>query len=142
VPQKSKFLSFILYWDRYVDTTDLWWQFARFAEIVDKLDPAGERFQPAMIAHPELRPYAFKGKNTTLVWGRDIEDSWQSELADGVRPRELRSVTIDLSSVTSLAGATVFAYAPWSAVWTDTEPERDTITLPAFKRSIVVRITR
>jgi hypothetical protein len=130
------------HWDRYVDQNDLWWQFARFAEAVDGLDPASERFQPTRIAHPELRLYALKGKNTTLLWGRDVENSWQSELAKDARPRELRNVTIDLSPVTNLAGATVFAYDPWTAVWTDTEPDGDTITLPSFKRSIVVKITR
>jgi len=130
------------HWDRYVEKNNLWWQFGRFAKMVEGLDPAAENLQPMMIANPQLRVYALKGTGTTLVWGRDVQNTWQSELAEGVQPRELKGVTIDMSSAGGLAGATVCIYNPWSDAWTDTRPNGDTVTLPPFKRSIVVKITR
>jgi hypothetical protein len=81
-------------------------------------------------------------RKTMLVWGRDVKNSWQSELADGVEPRELEGLTIDMSSVGRLAGASVRIYDPWNNVWSGTQPDGDTLALPLFKRSIVVKIIR
>jgi hypothetical protein len=130
------------HWQNYVDQNKLWWHFARFAKVVEGLDPAGETLQPMTINNPQLRVYVLKGRNTTLVWCRDVENSWQQELANGVPPRELKDVTIDLSPAGRLAGAIVRVYDPWKDVWTDVQTDGDAITLQPFKRSIVVKIMR
>jgi hypothetical protein len=86
--------------------------------------------------------YVLKGDNTTLVWCRDVENSWQQEFANGVPPRELKGVTIDLGPVGGLAGVMVRVYDPWKDVWTDVQPDGYMLVLPSFERSIVVKITR
>jgi hypothetical protein len=130
------------HWDQYIDKNDLWWQFGRFAKVVEGFDPVAEKPQPMMIANPDLRVYVLRGKKTTLIWGRDVQNSWRSELANGAAPRELKGVTIDLSSVGGLAGAKGSIYDPWKDASTDIRTDGDTIALPPFKRSIVVKITR
>jgi hypothetical protein len=130
------------HWQNYVDQNKLWWHFARFAKVVEGLDPVAENLRPAMVANTDLRVYVLKGRNTTLVWCRDVENSWQSELANGAPPRELKDGTIDMSPAGGLAGATARVYDPWKDVWTDIQPDGDAITLPPFKRSIVVKIVR
>jgi hypothetical protein len=130
------------HWQNYVHQNKLWWHFARFAKVVEGLDPAAENLRPAMVANSDLRVYVLKGRNTTLVWCRDVENSWQSELANGVPPRELKDVTIDMSPAGGLAGATVRVYDPWKDVWADVQPDGDAFTFPPFKRSIVVKIVR
>lgn len=130
------------HWDQYIENNKLWWQYGRFAKVVDGLDPDREDLQPMMIANPQLRVYVLKGTKTTLVWGRDIHNSWMAELAEGIEPRELEGVTIDMTSAGGLAGATIRIYDPWKDAWTDAQPDGDTIELPSFKRSIVAKIAR
>jgi hypothetical protein len=128
------------HWQDYVDQNKLWWQFGRFANVVEGLDPAAEDLRPMMLAHPDLRVYVLKGRNTTLAWCRDVENTWQTELANGVPPRQLREVTIDMSPLGGLAEVIVRVYDPWNDLWTDIEPDGDAITLPAFRRSMVVKV--
>jgi hypothetical protein len=109
---------------------------------MEGLDPAAENLRPAMVAKPDLSAYVLKGRNTTLVWCREVENSWQSELANGVPPRELKDVTIDMSPAGGLTGVIVRVYDPWKDVWTDIRPDGDMLVLPSFERSIVVKITR
>jgi hypothetical protein len=47
-----------------------------------------------------------------------------------------------MSPAGGLAGATVRVFDPWKDVWADVQPDGDAITLPPFKRSIVVKIVR
>lgn len=130
------------HWDNYVDKNRLWWQFGRFAQVVQGVDPAREHFQPVTISHPDLRVYVLRGRTTTLVWGRDRENTWNSELADGVEPRRLTGITLNMAPAGGLAGAKVRVYDPWSDTWTETSPDGNAISLPPFQRSIVVKITR
>ncbi len=130
------------HWDRYINENGLWWHFDRFAKAVDGLNPAVEDLQPMMIANPDLRVYVLKGNSTTLIWARDIQNSWTTELADGVEPRELSGAAIDLTAVQELAGAAIRIYDPWKDQWTSAQATSKTIMLPPFKRSIVMRVTR
>ncbi len=127
----------IWHWDHYVSRNDLWWQFGRFTEAVKGIDPAAEGFEPAMLSHPRLRVYALKGKRTTLLWCRDSESTWRSELEEGKAPEVLGDIRLDLGD--PVAGE-VTAYDPWTSKWTEIPADGDTIRLPAFSRSIVVRI--
>ena len=129
------------HWDRYIEKNNLWWQFGRFAKVVEGLDPASENLRPMMIANPHLRVYLLKGSKTTLVWCRDVENSWMAELKEGVPPRELEGASIDMAAAGGLAGARAQTYDPWKDAWTNIEPDGNTIMLPPFKRSIVVKIT-
>jgi hypothetical protein len=129
------------HWDHYVEKNGLWWHFGRFAKVVDGLDPAAENLQPVMVTHPDLRVYVLKGRTTTLIWARDIRNSWMAELADGTEPRECIGATIDMAASRGLAAATIRIYDPWKDRWTSAQPAGDTIALPPFKRSIVVKIT-
>jgi hypothetical protein len=131
----------IWHWDRYVSPNDLWRHFDRFAEAVKDLDPPAEQFEPAMLEHPRLRVYALAGKRTTLVWCRDSRNDWMTELRDGRPPEIIEGAAIALGdNLPSLEGATVRAYDPWSNRWTNLKIEGRKIVLPAFSRSIVLRI--
>ncbi len=129
------------HWDNYVDQNQLWWQFGRFAALVEGLDPAVEQFRPAMLDHPQLRVYALQGIRTTLLWARDTQNTWQAELADGIAAQSLQNVTIDVSSLPKLADGSVRVYDPWENRWTPATLEGTAIQLPPFRRSIAVRIS-
>jgi len=130
----------IWHWDHYVDRNDLWWHFGRFTEAIRGIDPAAEAFEPMMLPHSRLRVYALKGKQTLLLWCRDTENTWRTELAEDTPPQVLQNVVLDLSEVGKTIGGAARAYDPWENTWTDITSNRSTLALPAFSRSIVVRI--
>jgi hypothetical protein len=131
----------IWHWDVYVDRHNLWRHFARFAAAVKDLDPPAETFQPVELRHSRLRLYALKGRRTTLLWCRDAENTWRTELEQGKPPELLEGLQVDLSALAAKSGeGIVQTYDPWKDLWADARTEGSTLTLPAFSRSLVVRI--
>jgi hypothetical protein len=129
------------HWDHYVAKNDLWWQFGRFAEAVRNVDPPAERFQPASVQHPRLRVYVLKGRKTVLAWGRDVQNTWKTELAEGKAPGTIRGASVDLAKVLAgRKGVSARTYDPWANRWRDATLEGTKVALPDFQRSIVVRI--
>ncbi len=135
------------HWDTYVDRNNLWWHYGRFAAAVKDIDPRVENFQPVELKHPKLRVYALKGTRNLLLWCRDSQSTWQTELEQDQPAAELKDLKLDLSQI--LTGAenaqirsTAKAYDPWKNAWTDTPLENKTATLPSFKRSLILRIPR
>lgn len=126
------------HWDHYVDKNDLWWQFGRFAQTVKDLDPPAEHFEPGMIDHPRLRIYLLKGRKTTLAWCRDKQNTWQTELAEGRAPEEITGASVRLG----LPAGVAKLYDPWQNRWTTAPVADGAVALPAFQRSIVVRVER
>ena len=83
--------------------------------------------------------YVLKGKNLSLLWLRDKTNNWETELRDGVPPSLIRSAGISLPE---LRGAKkIEVYDPWTNQWTTVTASNKSITLPDFKRSLVVKIT-
>lgn len=128
------------HWDQYVDKNDLWWHFGRFARAIEGVDPAAEEFVPRMIEHDRLRVYALVGKRTTLLWCRDKENTWQSELADGMAPQEIRGAVLNLHGMMRESDATVRSYDPWQDNWRKYFTTDGAVPLPDFRRSLIVRI--
>jgi hypothetical protein len=131
------------WWSKYVAPHNLWWQFARFAEAVEGIDPPAEASEPLMIEHPRLRVYVLHGKRTMLAWCRDKQNDWRSELRDGLAPETLTAEVVDFSScLPGSATGTWRTYDPWTDRWQDSTADHGKLTLPTFRRSIVVRSER
>jgi hypothetical protein len=128
------------HWGEYVDKNNLWHQFRAFADVVRGIDPPAESFEPLMISHPRLRVYVLKGKQTSLFWCRDKENTWRAELAGERAPDELTDISVPLPDAAKLAGRRVRTYDPWKKTWSDPAIEGGKVNLPPFTRSIVVRI--
>ena len=127
----------IWHWDSYVAKNNLWHHFGRFAETVKGLDPAAESFEPSMAQHDRLRVYVLKGRRTLLAWCRDTKNDWMSELRDGEKPETLRRVVVDLGAVKARSAR---IYDPWANRWSNASVKGGKVRLPAFSRSIVIRI--
>lgn len=134
----------IWHWDVYVDRNRLWPHFGRFARMVRGIDPAAERFEPIEVAHPQLRVRGLRGRTILLLWARDPENTWRAELEQGLAPRACEGLAIDLAGIPGAAPlpATVDVYNPWTDAWTQGNTRGTNVPLPAFSRSIVVRIVR
>lgn len=132
----------VWWWRQAIEEPNLWYHFARFAEAVKGIDPAAEAFRPLMIPHEQLRVYALAGRGTCLLWCRDSENDWRAELNDGKKPQTLENVVIDVSSLDLPKTATVQTYDPWTNKWQPANRRDSTITIPALRRSITLRIKK
>jgi len=132
----------IWWWQQYVETNDLWWQYARFAKAVEGLDPPAEGFRPTMVEHPRLRVYVLQGSRTTLAWCRDTENDWRSELQDGKPPDLLAGQEVDLAGLLPAGPLQVRTYDPWADRWADATLTGSRAALPDFRRSTMVRCER
>lgn len=131
----------IWHWDAYVAANNLWYHFGRFAEVVRGLDPPAEAFEPMMAAHDRLRVYVLRGRHTVLAWCRDSKNTWESELKNGEKPEILKGTKVNLTQ--ALKGMRVRSarfYDPWANRWSDAKVHNGELTLPEFKRSMVIRM--
>lgn len=131
------------HWDSYVAKNNLWFHYKRFSEIVKNINPVTEKFIPTKSETNRLRVYKLDGRKTTLIWLRDKSNSWESELRDRQSPMTISGLKLDLkeSGINGPIGE-VSVYDPWQDKWADLIPEEHKITLPDFKRSLVVRIIK
>jgi len=130
----------IWHWDVYVDKNNLWWHFGRFVEVVRDLDPPAEHFQPVELQHPRLYVYVLKGIRTTLIWCRDRENTWQTELAENKPAATVHAATLELSPQWQMKTTkAVRFYDPWRNTW-ETGKAESPLHLPDFRRSLVIRI--
>ena len=130
----------IWHWDAYVARNNLWWQFARFAAAVKDLDPPAERFQARILPMERLRVYILQGRETVLAWCRDPRNTWRAELEQGQAPEVLSGLKLSLAGLLGRGKAvTIRAYDPWQDRWADLDAASDTLTLPPFSRSLVLR---
>ena len=131
----------IWHWDHYVARNDLWWHFGRFAEAVSGLDPPAEGFKAGTMDHPRLRVYTLAGRRTFLAWLRDSQNTWRTELADGLPPEAVEAASLELpAGLAGLEAARIRTYDPWQDRWAPATAVGGRVPLPAFTRSLVVRI--
>ena len=131
----------IWHWDVYVDRNNLWHHFKKFAESVKGLNPSAEQFESLMIPHPRLKVYCLKGKNTILIWCRDSQNNWMTELRDEIPPETLRNQTISLDPLSIKNPTKSQYYDLWNDKWGDLRIEDNKANLPEFSRSIIIRIS-
>ncbi len=131
------------HWESYVDKNNLWYHFGRFSETVRGLNPVAERFIPSKSEIGDIRIFQLKGKSTTLLWIRDKRNTWQSELRDNQPPLLNSGILLDLKGLgINDPSGQIDVYDPWKNKWAKVESREMKISLPDFKRSLVVRITK
>lgn len=126
------------HWDSYVEKNNLWWQIGRFSEAIRGFDPIREQAVPFITSLPNgLKVYGLRGKYQLLLWIRDEQSTWQTELAQGMPTRTVRNVTIPLYQ---FPAKHIDIYNPWKNQHVAGVVSDETITLPSFSRSIIVKL--
>jgi len=129
------------HWESYVDKNNLWYHFGRFSEAIKNVNPIEEDLVPSKWESGPLRIYQLTGKKTILFWLRDGKATWISELKEGKPAPVNRNETIDLrKSGISVAPAKISVYDPWTNKLSSVAEKDLKITLPDFRRSVVIRI--
>lgn len=107
------------------------------------INPVTEKFVPSKSETADFRIYQLNGINSILLWVRDKNNTWQSELRDLQPPGTNINVKIDLESlgiINSFKQAEV--YNPWTNIWISVVPQGMKLSLPDFRRSLVIRIKK
>lgn len=129
------------HWDAYVAKNNLWYHFGRFSEAIKGINPLTENFRASRAETDNFRVYILNGNNTVLIWLRDRNNNWQTELKDGKQPQVLSGIKLSLEEA-GLAGTSgkVRFYDPWQNKWENGKIRKEAVMLPDFKRSLVIRI--
>ncbi|MBI5011165.1 MAG: cellulase family glycosylhydrolase [Bacteroidia bacterium] len=129
------------HWESYVDKNNLWYHFGRFHRAIDDVDPVAENFVYTKSETNRLRVYSMKGTRTNLLWIRDKNNTWQSELTEAKAPELISGLDLDLRTqgIQDTSG-TIEIYDPWQDKWSAAKAEGSVIILPDFRRSLIVRI--
>ena len=129
------------FWEWYVAKNNLYWQFGRFAKAIEGINPLEENFAPSRFESGGLRYYVLSGKKTVLVWVRDAQNDWRSELELGRKPRAVKDVCVPLfkfSGTEKIASASY--YNPWTNASGELNQKAGNVELPEFSRSIVLKM--
>jgi hypothetical protein len=130
------------HWDHhYVDRHGLWWQLRRFATAIAGIDPVVERLAPERRDAPGLRGWTLAGPRTITAWLRCTASDWRAELEHGEAPPLVSGVRWSPGRPAAwLQRAAITAYDPWRDAWQPLAAAAAEIRLPAFRRSLVLRI--
>lgn len=128
------------HWEFYIHKHNLWWHYRRFSNAVTGIDPAAENYQPYRRDSQQLRFYGLKGKTHSLIWARDKYNTWQTELDQKQSPELLNGISLEIDSITTHPVSQVKYYLPWEDEHGELEITEGKITLPDFKRSIVLKL--
>jgi hypothetical protein len=127
------------HWESYVHKNNLWYHYGRFKEAIKGIDPLSESLAPSFEETDSLRIYTLNGKKTTLIWVRDKSNNWRTELDEGVAPKMLRGYTIKLPGGKKQK---ITVYDPWKNKWMLVKSKNGILTVPDFKRSVVIRLQK
>jgi hypothetical protein len=129
------------HWESYVDKNHLWYHFDRFNKVIKDINPVAEKFISSVAETDRFRIYTLKGNKTKLIWIRDKNNTWQTELRDGIPPELISGQKLDLNPV-GIDGQSgiIEIFDPWQDKWLTAMTEGSIVKLPDFKRSLVVRI--
>ena len=124
-----------------LDKNNLWYHFRRFSESVKGINPIEENFVVSKSETPDLRVYRLIGRKTILIWLRDKNNNWESELRDGKPPLTKSGIELDLNQ-NWIKGSEckVTIYDPWQDKWKAAKIKGLRLLVPDFKRSLVIRI--
>jgi hypothetical protein len=129
------------HWESYVDKNNLWYHFGRFSEAIKGINPLEENFTAAKSETEDLRIYLLKGTRNIIIWVRDKNSSWKTELEEGTPARTCKGLELDLGGlVSSKLPGTARVYDPWNDQWHSAGISNSILTFPDFRRSLVVRI--
>lgn len=127
------------HWESYVHKNNLWYHYKRFSQAIRGINPLMENFQPLKRENEFLRLYILAGRTTTLIWLRDKSSDWRSELDAGRAASVLTGLKLRWNDL-QLPRGRIQIYNPWTDHWSPAGVQDQVITLPDFRRSLVIRI--
>lgn len=126
------------HWDYYIEKHDLWWHYSRFTNAIKNINPVKEGFKPVYFCRDNIRFYCLTGNKHTLIWCRDKNSNWETELIEKREP-EIRLTNLNLKELTKKSIHKLSVYDPWENKTSQMDITANSLALN-FKRSVVIRI--
>jgi hypothetical protein len=126
------------YWNVYVEKNNLWYQYQRFKNVITGINPIEEEFVPFQFNNDSVRCYGLKGKTTTMIWCRDAENNWKTELQQNIKPTIKKDFSFSLNVTGKTGYTSAKVYDPWKDKWSKVKIKNGSITLRPFLRSAIV----
>lgn len=128
------------HWDFYVARHRLWWHFGRFRRAIAGFDPVRQRPRPLFEETGRLRLHILAGESESIIWIRNKDSDWRSELLLDRCPAPVSGLSLALPEALAPV-ARARAYDPWSDTTTPALPVRaGSVGLPPFQRSLVLTL--
>ena len=132
----------IWHWVPYVHANNLWFHYGRFAHAIEGIDPIKEHFVPEFSETDRLRIYTLKGASTTLLWLRDKDNNWKTELEGEVAPGPVELSEQDLRELMPKTFSHLEIYDPWEDRRSEKYLQAELPGSVVFKRSVVLRVVK
>ena len=128
------------HWDSYIQRQNLWYHYQRFQNAIKGIDPVKERFTPYTFQHQGVRSYGLRGKGQTIIWCRNGEDNWKTELQQGIPAKVKTGYSLDLAQTGRNNARNARIYDPWKDTWVTVPVSGNRIQVPPFLRSVIISI--
>ncbi len=135
-------VGMIWHWVPYVHENNLWFQFGRFSNAIKGINPIKEDFKPGYNETERLRVYTLKGSLTTLIWLRDKQNNWKTELEEEIPPEMVRMKGRDILEFFRSDFTSFKIYDPWKDRWSEKFTSSKLPDSVEFKRSLVLMVKR
>lgn len=130
------------HWSYYIDMNNLWWHYGRFSTAIRNFDPVSEKVIPIRLDQKHFRVYVLKGLHSDLIWIRDSNTNWNTELIEKIAAPVNQNEAFENWPMQLPETVKVTIYDPWKNQWSKGEWIKGKIRLPDFKRSILIRIEK
>ncbi len=126
----------------YIRPRNLWYHYKRFTTAIKGINPITEYFKPFKLSQTNVNFYGLAGKNTVMIWCRDANSNYKTELEQRKLPLMRSGVKLSLKDISPNKKLTLAkSYDPWKDQWTTLKIVNGYITLPSFLRSIVLKLS-
>ncbi|MFC2124971.1 cellulase family glycosylhydrolase [Bacteroidota bacterium] len=133
-------VGMIWHWVPYVHANNLWFQFGRFSNAIKGVNPIEEELKPVFRETDRLRVYELQGKSITLLWLRDKQNNWKTELDEGIPPEIVKLTKEDMGSLLPSNYSSLMIYDPWKDMWSEAFSSSELPESIEFERSLVLRV--
>ena len=130
----------IWHWVPYVHANNLWFQYGRFSNAIKGIDPIKEGFEPGFSETDRIRAYSLNGSSTVLLWLRDKENNWMTELENEIPPDLVKLTGQDILELLPNEFASLEIYDPWEDRWSEKFTSSQLPESVEFKRSLVIKV--
>lgn len=134
----------VWHWDQLLIRPNHWRHYARFNEAIKKVNVLEEKFEVKKASADNVNYYALVGRKNTMVFCRDMLNTWETELAGGIPPEKRSGAVFDISQICPPEKIAKFkrarVYDPWNDKWSKASISGGKVKLPKFLRSVVLRL--
>jgi len=127
----------------YLDKFNLWYHYSRFYTAISGCNPIKQKYTPLTIKSGSVNAYILKGTTETIMWCKNSTDDVAAELENGIAPVKTTATYLPKDKLVKSGRSIkkILSYDPWLNKWTTLAINKSNVMIPAFSRTIVLKIS-